>query len=581
MANDYMFYKGMRGEVFVDKMELCGILDEAADILRANAVGEETVQRKMLEQRKTVENFVANILVVGGFSAGKSAMLNAFLGEEEILPENINPETAVATEIVYGVEEKVVRVAQDGKQISCDFADLAGTNPEGFSKYVYVLNRSQLKDLHDLVLVDMPGFDSGIEAHNRALMQYIAEAAAYVFVIDLTKGTVGQSALDFLSEIREYSNSIAFVLTKADKMTPANIEAVQMGIGDTLCGVLGRKPELLVLSNREADAQAKIAALLRRFSPDELLMQKHGGKIALLLHQALGAMEVQLSAADFDSKDMDMAIVRQERKKEAVLQKMQSERKKLQEDLEINVPTKILRDVEEALRSNITLLTNSAKQGNESFVAAVNNILRPVFMQSTQQHIEATFDDYLGIINQFQEKQGVDIAGVSDKLFSAVNSVKVIAEKGQIFAKAQNFTKMYRVFSIGAALATNVIAPWLEFIIIFAPDILSVVNRFMERSKEEKLQNHIEREAIPRICESLRPEIRQALLRVEEEKSAEIESAFEATVDSEIQALTNLKEEKEQRGIDVEQKKESLERGIERLKTMLQMIEQNNVLQEA
>ena len=557
------------------------ILEEAANILRTNGVGEDLVQGQVLRERDAVEKFVANILVVGGFSAGKSAMLNAFLGEEEILPENINPETAVATEIVYGVDEKVIRVAQDGKRVSCSLADLTDLTPEGFSKYVYVLNRSQLKNLHDLILVDMPGFDSGIEAHNRALMQYISEAAAYIFVIDLTKGTVGQSSLDFLSEIREYSNSIAFVLTKADKMTPANIEAVQKGIGDTLFGVLGRKPPILILSSREAEAQTKIAELLENFSSDELLMQKHGGKTVLLLRQALGAMEVQLAAADFDAKDMDMAIMRQERKKEAVLQKMQSERKKLQEDLEMNVPTKILCDVEEALRSNLALLTNSAKQGNESFVAAVNNILRPVFVQSTQQHIEATFDDYLGVIDQFQEKQGLDIASVSDKLFSAVDSVKVIAEKGQIFAKAQNFTKMYRVFSIGAALATNVIAPWLEFIIIFAPDILNIVNRFMERSKEEKLQNHIEREAIPRICESLRPEIRQALLQMEAEKSAEIESAFEAAVDSEIQALASLKEEKEQRGIDVERKKEALTRGVERLKAMLRTVEESSALQEA
>lgn len=565
----------------MNKREMGSILEEAANILRTNGVGEDLVQGQVLRERDAVEKFVANILVVGGFSAGKSAMLNAFLGEEEILPENINPETAVATEIVYGVDEKVIRVAQDGKRVSCSLADLTDLTPEGFSKYVYVLNRSQLKNLHDLILVDMPGFDSGIEAHNRALMQYISEAAAYIFVIDLTKGTVGQSSLDFLSEIREYSNSIAFVLTKADKMTPANIEAVQKGIGDTLFGVLGRKPPILILSSREAEAQTKIAELLENFSSDELLMQKHGGKTVLLLRQALGAMEVQLAAADFDAKDMDMAIMRQERKKEAVLQKMQSERKKLQEDLEMNVPTKILCDVEEALRSNLALLTNSAKQGNESFVAAVNNILRPVFVQSTQQHIEATFDDYLGVIDQFQEKQGLDIASVSDKLFSAVDSVKVIAEKGQIFAKAQNFTKMYRVFSIGAALATNVIAPWLEFIIIFAPDILNIVNRFMERSKEEKLQNHIEREAIPRICESLRPEIRQALLQMEAEKSAEIESAFEAAVDSEIQALASLKEEKEQRGIDVERKKEALTRGVERLKAMLRTVEESSALQEA
>lgn len=565
----------------MNKTQLCGILDEAADILCTNAVGEDTVQHHIMTQRHSVEHFAANILVVGGFSAGKSALLNAFLGEEEILRENISPETAIATELTYGTEEKVIRVAQDGRRSVCALADPELANPEGFSKYIYVLNRSQLHDLQELVLVDMPGFDSGIEAHNRALMQYVSEAAAYIFVIDITKGTVGQSTLDFLSEIQAYCSSIAFVLTKADKMTPTNIEAVQAEIGGTLTSVLGRTPPLLVLSNREEQAQEKITGLLRTFSADALLLEKYGGQTALLLRQALGALEAQHGAIDLSPKDMDIEILRQERKKEEILQKMQNEKSSLQEDLRTNVPTKILRDAEEALRSNLPLLTNSAKQGNEAFLSAVNNILRPVLMQSTQQHIEASFDDYLGIIAQFQEKRGFDAANASDKLLSTVESVKVIAEKGASFAKAQNFKKMYRIFSVGAALTTRVVAPWLEFIIIFLPDIISLINRFMNQSAEEQLQNHIEREAIPRICEHLRPEIQQALLQMEDERSAAIEEAFAAAVDSEINALQKLKDEKAQHRLDAAQKKESLDSGIAQLKELLHLVDTANAGQEA
>ena len=565
----------------MNKTQLRSILDETADILRTNALGEDTVLHHIMTQQRLIEHFAANILVVGGFSAGKSALLNAFLGEEEILRENISPETAIATELTYGTEEKVIRVAQDGSRSVCALGDPGLANPEGFSKYIYVLNRSQLHDLQELVLVDMPGFDSGIEAHNRALMQYVSEAAAYIFVIDITKGTAGQSTLDFLSEIQAYCSSIAFVLTKADKMTPTNIEAVQAEIGGTLTSVLGRTPPLLILSNREEQAQEKITGLLRTFSADALLLEKYGGQTALLLRQALGALAPQHGAIDLSPKDMDIEILRQERKKEEILQKMQNEKSSLQEDLRTNVPTKILRDAEEALRSNLPLLTNSAKQGNEAFLSAVNNILRPVLMQSTQQHIEASFDDYLGIIAQFQEKRGFDAANASDKLLSTVESVKVIAEKGASFAKAQNFKKMYRIFSVGAALTTSVVAPWLEFIIIFLPDIISLINRFMNQSAEEQLQNHIEREAIPRICEHLRPEIQQALLQMEDERSTAIEEAFAATVDSEINALQKLKDEKAQHRLDAAQKKESLDSGIARLKELLHLVDTANTGQEA
>lgn len=196
----------------MNKAKLIGCLDEAEDILNRNQVANDILKPRFSERRKDVENFSAKILFVGGFSAGKSALLNSFLGDEEILRENISPETAVAAELLYGSPERIICVNENGTQRECPIQDRDKISAHDCVKCVYFLDNVRLKKLNDLIPVDMPGFGSGIEAHNKVLMQYLGDAAAYVFVVDLNEGTVGQSSLDFLDEIKQYSDSIRLPL---------------------------------------------------------------------------------------------------------------------------------------------------------------------------------------------------------------------------------------------------------------------------------------------------------------------------------------------------------------------------------
>ena len=555
----------------MSKEKLLGYLDEAENILEQNQIANDILQPRFSERRKDLENFSAKILFVGEFSAGKSALLNSFLGDEEILRENIAPETAVAAELLYGSPEKIICVNENGQQRECSFQDRDKISSRDCSKCVYFLDNVRLKKLNDLIPVDMPGFDSGIEAHNKALMQYLGDAAAYVFVVDLEKGTVGQSSLDFLDEIRQYSNSIAFVLTKRDKLSPSDVEKVTQNIETTLENVLGEMPPVIVTSIRDSDCGEKLADLLGKFSADELLMQKFGDKIILLFKQSIQSMEMQLSALEFNSHDIDREIQNQERQKDSVAASMQREKKNLHNSLQNEVPQKILQDVENALRSQIGALIHSARQGNEAFNSAVNNIIRPVILQSTQRNIDASFENYIDEIINRDDSLNPDEA--ENKIRKTFDAVKGIAESGKVFAKAKKYKDMYQIFSTGLALTTSVVAPWLELIIIFLPNIIGVLNDLIGRSKEEKLRSCIEYEIIPQICEKLRPEIREALSRVEEERLAEIEDEFQSTLDNEINALQQLKAQKEQHLMNVDRKKADLSQGIDRLKEIVAEIE--------
>ena len=402
-----------------------------------------------------------------------------------------------------------------------------------------------------------------------------------MFVIDMTKGTVGQSSLDFLAEVRKYSRSVSFVLTKSDKLTSENITAIKDEIQSLLGSVWPEKPTLMVMSIREDDAGRKLECLFGEFSADALLMQKHGGNVLFILQQALNRLETQLKALEFDSRDIDLAIRRQEDQKEAVLARLKKEEHRLHEDMSISVPAKIVGDVEAALRSQITLLVSSAMQGNEAFHSTINNILRPVLLQSTERHIEASFDDYMGAIANFSDKQDFDVAEVADKLRKTVASVEAITKAGQTFAKAQKFGKLYKLFTTGAAVTTSVIAPWMELVIIFLPEILGALNSILGSSREEKLQRHIEQIAIPQICNKLRPEIQNAMQDIEEEQFEMLKDKFQKTLDNEISALEKLKQEKEDQRLDVKEKQESLASGISDIKNLISNLEDSISIEES
>ena len=556
----------------MDKLQLVQCLTEAEDILNQNELEYDILRPRFLSQKNDIESFTAKILFVGAFSAGKSALINSLLGDEEILKENISPQTALPAELIYSPCETVEIVRQNGEIDSCDIADAENFSVEEYSKYIYRLNRLALKNLNDLILVDMPGFDSGIEAHNKALMQYIEDAAAYIFVIDLEKGTVGKSSLDFLTEINQYCESIAFVLTKHDKLLPSDAEKVTAGITSTLESITGKEPRLIVTSAREADCGEKLGALLANFSADELLLQKFAGKTVNLLGQAVQTMKMQLSAVDFNSHDLDLAIQNQERQKESLIVASKREKKKLHDELQFDVSDKILHDVESALRSQSDTLANAVQQGSDAFKNAVNNIVRPILIQSAQKNIDISFGNYLEKIVSSQDKQ-LNLDGAKTKLRQSTDALGKLSKGFKIFSEVKKYKQLYQIFSTGLAVATNFVAPLLELIIIFLPDIISVLNNFIGQSQSEKIKNRIESEVIPQICEKLRPNIRETLLQVEQERFAEIDEELKVALDSEIAALQQLKDEKSQRQINVEQKKAALSAGINRIEELINFIE--------
>ncbi len=559
----------------MNKTELNQILKDALDIMVANESLDTALYSSFMELMQKIDKFAAKILVVGGFSSGKSALLNTFLGNEEILPENITPETAVATELQFGEDEKVIRVAENGNIETSNFEEIREKSADGYSRYIYVLNRSQLQDFKDLTFVDMPGFDSGIEVHNRSLLQYIDEAAAYIFAVDLTVGTLSRSLIKFLNEVKKYTSSIIFILTKSDKLTPDNVEKVREEISAKIEAIMGLKSSLTVTSIYDEGADKKLYDLFSTISADDLLFQKFSKKAVFLLREAVSGLETQLNNLEYDPKEIDEAILRQENHKAIFINKLKQKENQLLQDAKVKIPARILRDIESALKNRMSDLVTGARQGNEAFKSAVVNIIRPVLLDSTAVNIELNVDEYIGSLEEITEDKLLKGDKFSEK-FSSVSELFKSDENRNSAGYSVRTNPVFKLLSAVTGIPARVIRPAIEVALGFLPGLLGLISNLFGDSDEEKIRKSIEHKIIPRICENLKPEVQRIVSEINSEQTNAIRTNFQAALDNEIRALELLKRKKEDLQLDMETKGQELQEGINRINALIERLNNND-----
>ena len=170
-----------------------------------------------------IDSYRVNAPVVGNFSTGKSSMINAVI-EKPLLSVEITPETAVPTEIYYG-ENKVYQYDKTGvierkieelplKELTVQTTDLV--------KIEY--KNPFLEEIKTVNIVDLPGFDTNFELHNRAIDQYLPNSLAYLLVVSSDEPVLKESISEFLKELKEYNMPVYVVITKCNRLDEVELE---------------------------------------------------------------------------------------------------------------------------------------------------------------------------------------------------------------------------------------------------------------------------------------------------------------------------------------------------------------------
>ena len=168
------------------------------------------------------------LVVVGEFNAGKSALVNALLGEK-VLPEGATPTTSRVTLVKWG-EQAAEQVVD-----------------ENFSIYTYPL--PLLKELN---IVDTPGTNAVIRYHERLTDEFVPRSDLVLFTTSADH-PLTESERQFLERILAWGKKVVFALNKADIIEDeAALQEVRSFVLKHATKVLGDAPEFFPVSARLA-----------------------------------------------------------------------------------------------------------------------------------------------------------------------------------------------------------------------------------------------------------------------------------------------------------------------------------------
>lgn len=198
--------------------------------LRASLIqfGATTEDHETLAQsiRQLDELFL--IVVVGEFNSGKSAFINALLGQK-LLKEGVTPTTTQINVLRFGEAQE--------RQVE--------------NKNLHTIT-APVELLAELNFVDTPGTNAIIRQHEAITQQFVPRSDLVLFVTSADRPFTESERL-FLEKIRDWGKKVVIVLNKIDLFqSREEMDQVTTFISDNAKGLLGISPEIFPVSSRLA-----------------------------------------------------------------------------------------------------------------------------------------------------------------------------------------------------------------------------------------------------------------------------------------------------------------------------------------
>lgn len=168
------------------------------------------------------------LVVVGEFNAGKSAFINALLGQT-LLKEGVTPTTSQVNVLKYG--ETSLRQAQDA--------------------HLQVINEP-LDLLRRLHIVDTPGTNAVIREHQAITEEFVPRSDLVLFITSADRPFT-ESERSFLGQIKEWGKKVVLIINKVDIFeNESELAQVVDFVRQNATVLLGVTPEIFPVSARQA-----------------------------------------------------------------------------------------------------------------------------------------------------------------------------------------------------------------------------------------------------------------------------------------------------------------------------------------
>ena len=203
------------------------------NLTRLEASREDTTR---LDQARRQLDELFLLVIVGEFNAGKSAFINALLGQQ-LLEEGATPTTVR------------VHLLRHGDQIG---RSLVEADMEVVT--------APVEWLREINVVDTPGTNAVIQRHQEITEDFVPRSDLVLFVTSADR-PFSESERLFMERIRAWGKKVVIVVNKVDILNPADVSRVRAFVAENALKLLGVEPEIFMVSARlarkakEADQQ--------------------------------------------------------------------------------------------------------------------------------------------------------------------------------------------------------------------------------------------------------------------------------------------------------------------------------------
>lgn len=497
------------------QQDFLNYLEQSKKILTSNNL--DTINIQKLQQ--VIEQSELIVPIVGGFSAGKSTLINSFLNEE-LLPVGITPETALATELRYSSKNYIEAVlANNHEKEKTEIHNLENItilrdNAKNYSHIRIYLNNENLKKISPLVLVDMPGFDAPIEVHKNAILKYLNNGNYFIFLISIDEGTITRSMAREIENLQLFAKGFSFCISKANLRSHEDVENVKEIIQEQLKDDFDYDGNITLLNKNGGENLNKI---LSTINPEKLFNDvfienikeqyfSDQDKINTMIH----TLKSDINQSEEAISNLQESINSIENTKSATIANIENR----YGHQNIN---DIVQAVGEALIHQKSTLVDLAIKNQELFNARINDIIQDTLLNKVQYKIDNISQD---IIKSFSNEIRTNIQNIGEfsgndnfleRLETNSKTLLTSALKGMESLESSFNNKqkdIYRTIATIVGLTTSIVSPIIEVMIVFLPEILDYFTKdSKEKKRIEKIENQLIGEIIPQIQANIRREL--------------------------------------------------------------------------
>lgn len=523
----------------------------AKEYLLASALSQAEKEKEELSANLLKENAI-KVPLVGGFNAGKSSLINAFINRN-LLPTNIEPETAISYEMYYGQNERVELYRDDKKIDEKPLDDIKkfDVKPGDIAK-VYVTTKV-IKDLQDrgIIIVDMPGLDSGIQAHNDAILKYIDKGSAFVLVSESESGSLTTSAINFITELEKYNLKPAVLISKIDKKPAEEISSIKEYVGYQAKKAIGSETFVGAVSaaNNDIDDFSKF---LNTLDCDKITAEKFAPRITAYINMLIISLKTQIDIAAQDIKDIDETIKQLEAQREQATQNIRNNNADTPEKSTQDILDKVEEALSDKAEDFATMIFN--KESPAAIQNAIMSTIRPIIINSLKEEGEQYAEALNTVVDEISKKLS-DVVTVDTNIFE-----EIYGKLGMSVIIPQ-ITKI--IMTLPTPLA-KILGMLLTLLVKMLPDLL---RKIFGKSDEEiigQITSKFKTSVINDMLEALRPKVLEMVIAQQERIKAAYIDNINNNITNVSQSMTYSAEN---------QNKEVLATKIENIKQIIAKLE--------